>query len=115
MKVNCTGSTAVGSSIAALCGMFLRPCLMEYGGKDCSIVCDGADIDNAVKWCVIGSFHHVRTAPNISRCSQAIRMLASRVEDATEKGIQDDWPADIYCSNLLRSPGRYACAPTWSL
>ncbi|EGW31307.1 uncharacterized protein SPAPADRAFT_61877 [Spathaspora passalidarum NRRL Y-27907] len=47
-KLNFTGSTLVGKSIAATAGSHLVPCLLELGGKNASIVCPDADIDQAV-------------------------------------------------------------------
>lgn len=58
-KVNFTGSTMVGASIASLCGKYLKPCLMELGGKAPSIVCADADLANAALWCAVGAFEHV--------------------------------------------------------
>ena len=59
-KVNFTGSTAVGSEIAATCGRSLKPCLMELGGKNCAIVLPDADMELAAKECVNGAYMHVR-------------------------------------------------------
>ncbi|EAU32004.1 conserved hypothetical protein [Aspergillus terreus NIH2624] len=55
-KVNFTGSTAVGRKIARACGQNLKPCLMELGGKNSSIVCADANIDTAVKAVVAGAY-----------------------------------------------------------
>ena len=58
-KINFTGSTAVGSIIAATAGKNLKPVLMELGGKASAIVLKDADIDLAAKQCAIGAFAHV--------------------------------------------------------
>ncbi|KAL5001666.1 aldehyde dehydrogenase domain-containing protein [Aspergillus recurvatus] len=55
-KVNFTGSTAVGRKIARACGQNLKPCLMELGGKNSSIVCADADIETAVKSVIAGAY-----------------------------------------------------------
>ncbi|KAL9115919.1 MAG: hypothetical protein Q9227_000287 [Pyrenula ochraceoflavens] len=55
-KVNFTGSTAVGSIVASLCGKHLKPCLMELGGKASSIVFNDAEIKNAAVQCALGAF-----------------------------------------------------------
>ncbi|KAJ5630395.1 uncharacterized protein N7484_010495 [Penicillium longicatenatum] len=55
-KVNFTGSTAVGRKIARACGQNLKPCLMELGGKNSSIVCADADMKVAVQGVLAGSF-----------------------------------------------------------
>ncbi|KAF7290765.1 Clathrin assembly protein [Mycena indigotica] len=57
-KVNFTGSTAVGSIIAATAGRALKPCLMELGGKAAAIVLDDADLERAAMQCVVGAFLH---------------------------------------------------------
>lgn len=57
-KVNFTGSSAVGSVVAGLCGKNLKPCLMELGGKAPAIVCDDADLALAAQMCVFGAFHN---------------------------------------------------------
>ncbi|KAL2870083.1 aldehyde dehydrogenase [Aspergillus lucknowensis] len=55
-KVNFTGSTAVGRKIARTCGQYLKPCLMELGGKNSSIVCSDANIETAVKAVLAGAY-----------------------------------------------------------
>jgi acyl-CoA reductase-like NAD-dependent aldehyde dehydrogenase len=61
-KVNFTGSTAVGSIIAATAGKYLKSVLMELGGKASAIVLADADLDKAAKSCVAGAFLNVRRA-----------------------------------------------------
>jgi acyl-CoA reductase-like NAD-dependent aldehyde dehydrogenase len=58
-KVNFTGSDAVGRKIASMCGRHLKPCLLELGGKNSSIILADADLENAAKECVAGSFLNV--------------------------------------------------------
>ncbi|KAJ5971362.1 Aldehyde dehydrogenase N-terminal [Penicillium vulpinum] len=55
-KINFTGSTAVGRKIARACGQNLKPCLMELGGKNSSIVCHDADLQTAVGGVLAGAF-----------------------------------------------------------
>jgi acyl-CoA reductase-like NAD-dependent aldehyde dehydrogenase len=57
-KINFTGSTIVGRSIASLAGNYLKPCVMELGGKAPSIVLADADLDLAAQQCALGSFLH---------------------------------------------------------
>ena len=61
-KINFTGSTAVGRRIARSCGQNLKPCLMELGGKNSSIVCADANLDVAVPEVLAGSFLNVQLA-----------------------------------------------------
>ena len=58
MKVNFTGSTNVGAIIASMAGKYLKPVVMELGGKAPSIVCEDADIQTAAMQCALGSFLH---------------------------------------------------------
>jgi acyl-CoA reductase-like NAD-dependent aldehyde dehydrogenase len=57
-KVNFTGSTAVGSIIAALSGKYLKPIITELGGKASTIVLADADIKRAARAATMGSFLH---------------------------------------------------------
>ncbi|EKV04436.1 Salicylaldehyde dehydrogenase [Penicillium digitatum PHI26] len=53
-KINFTGSTAVGRKITRACGQNLKPCLMELGGNNRSIVCQDADLQTAVQGVLSG-------------------------------------------------------------
>ncbi|CAI6085607.1 unnamed protein product [Clonostachys chloroleuca] len=48
-KANFTGSTAVGRSIAVTAAKYLKPVLLELGGKNISIVLEDADIEKAAE------------------------------------------------------------------
>ncbi|MCX6509888.1 MAG: aldehyde dehydrogenase family protein, partial [Actinobacteria bacterium] len=47
-KVSFTGSTAAGRKIGAICGEQLKRCTLELGGKSAAIICDDANIEEAV-------------------------------------------------------------------
>lgn len=55
-RVNFTGSTKVGRIIGELSGRYLKPALLELGGKAPMIVLDDADIDAAVNGAIFGAF-----------------------------------------------------------
>lgn len=55
-RINFTGSTRVGRIVAAKAGEYLKPCLLELGGKSPMIVLDDADLDEAAKAAVFGCF-----------------------------------------------------------
>lgn len=57
-KINYTGSTLVGSIIAATAGKALKPVLMELGGKAPAIVLQDADLPKAARGCALGAFIH---------------------------------------------------------
>ena len=58
-RVNFTGSTKVGRIIAETCGRYLKPALLELGGKAPLIVLEDADIDAAVNAATFGAFMHM--------------------------------------------------------
>jgi acyl-CoA reductase-like NAD-dependent aldehyde dehydrogenase len=55
-RVNFTGSTRVGRIIAQTAAKYLKPALLELGGKAPLIVLDDADIDAAVAAAAFGAF-----------------------------------------------------------
>lgn len=55
-RVNFTGSTHVGKIIALTCAKYLKPVVLELGGKAPLVVLDDADMDAAVNAAVFGSF-----------------------------------------------------------
>jgi len=57
-KINFTGSTPVGSIIAQTAGKYIKPVLLELGGKAPAIVCADADLKKAALQCVLGAFFH---------------------------------------------------------
>ena len=57
-KVEFIGSATVGKIIGQLSSKYLKPVLMELGGKAPVIVLKGADLPRAAKLCAIGAFLH---------------------------------------------------------
>ncbi|MEY4652521.1 MAG: hypothetical protein RI884_1102 [Pseudomonadota bacterium] len=55
-RVNFTGSTRVGRIIAQACARYLKPAVLELGGKAPLVILDDADIDDAVNGAAFGSF-----------------------------------------------------------
>ena len=55
-RVNFTGSTRIGRIIAQKAANHLKRCLLELGGKSPLILLEDADVDEAVKAAVFGSF-----------------------------------------------------------
>ena len=55
-RVNFTGSTRVGRIIAQKAATHLKRCLLELGGKSPLVVLDDANVDEAVKAAVFGSY-----------------------------------------------------------
>ena len=55
-RINFTGSTRVGKILAGIAAKYLKPILLELGGKAPLVVLDDADIDAAVNATVFGAF-----------------------------------------------------------
>lgn len=68
--ISFTGSTAVGRQIAATAGGRLAKVSLELGGKNPLVVCDDADLENAVKWTVLSAFSNAG-----QRCASGSRII----------------------------------------
>jgi aldehyde dehydrogenase (NAD+) len=79
--ISFTGSTRVGREIAERAGRDLKKVSLELGGKNALIVCDDADLDNAVKWAVLSAYSNAG-----QRCAAASRLL---VFDAVHDQFRD--------------------------
>jgi len=55
-RVNFTGSTRVGKLIALTCAKYLKPVVLELGGKAPLVVLDDADLEAAVNGAAFGAF-----------------------------------------------------------
>ena len=55
-RVNFTGSSRVGKIVARKCAEYLKPVLLELGGKSPLLVLDDADLDEAVNAAAFGAF-----------------------------------------------------------
>jgi acyl-CoA reductase-like NAD-dependent aldehyde dehydrogenase len=70
--ISFTGSTNVGRSIAEVCGRRLARVSVELGGKNPFIVCDDADLTNAVHWAALSAFSNAG-----QRCAAGSRLLVA--------------------------------------
>jgi len=68
--ISFTGSSAVGRRIAAVAGERLARLSMELGGKNPLLVCDDADLEQAVRWSVLSAFSNAG-----QRCAAASRII----------------------------------------
>ena len=55
-RVNFTGSTKVGKIIAMTCAKYLKPVVLELGGKAPMVILDDAHIEDAVNGAAFGAF-----------------------------------------------------------
>jgi aldehyde dehydrogenase (NAD+) len=68
--ISFTGSTGVGRWIAAVAGKRLARVSLELGGKNPFVVCDDADLDQAVHWASLSAFSNAG-----QRCAAGSRMI----------------------------------------
>jgi len=84
-RINFTGSTRVGKLLALTAAKYLKPILLELGGKAPLVVLDDADIDAAVNATVFGAFAN-----------------SGQICMSTERVIVDEKVADEFASKLAK-------------
>lgn len=83
--VSFTGSTGVGKEIQRVAGERFARVSLELGGKNALIVCDDADLENAVKWVVLSAFSNAG-----QRCAACSRVIVfDAVYDQFKKMLLD--------------------------
>ena len=82
--ISFTGSTSVGQWIASTAGKRSARVSLELGGKNSFVVCDDANINEAVHWAVLSAFSNAG-----QRCAAASRIIVSKeiYKDFLEKFI----------------------------
>lgn len=68
--ISFTGSTKVGKRIGEIAARRMAKVSLELGGKNALVVCDDADLRNAVKWTVLSSFSNAG-----QRCASSSRIV----------------------------------------
>lgn len=58
-KLSFTGSTATGRKVAHLAAEYIKPVILELGGKAPTVVLEDADLEKAALGATLGSFIHV--------------------------------------------------------
>jgi aldehyde dehydrogenase (NAD+) len=71
--ISFTGSTGVGREIQRVAGSRLARVSLELGGKNPFVVCDDADLDEAVRWAVLSAFSNAG-----QRCASGSRLIVFR-------------------------------------
>ena len=71
--ISFTGSTGVGRWIAEVAGKRLARVSLELGGKNPFVVCDDADMEQAVRWASLSAFSNAG-----QRCAAGSRLLVFR-------------------------------------
>ncbi|MEP7243728.1 MAG: aldehyde dehydrogenase [Gammaproteobacteria bacterium] len=91
-RINFTGSTRVGKILAGIAAKYLKPILLELGGKAPLVVLEDADIDQAVNATVFGAFAN-----------------QGQICMSTERVIIDEKVADEFAAKLAK---RVAALPS---
>jgi acyl-CoA reductase-like NAD-dependent aldehyde dehydrogenase len=91
-RVNFTGSTRVGKMLAVTAAKYLKPILLELGGKAPIVVLDDADIDAAVAATVFGAYAN-----------------AGQICMSTERVIIDEKVADEFAQKLAKRVAALPC------
>lgn len=87
--ISFTGSTLVGKQIAIITGERLTKTFLELGGKNPLVVCDDADLENAVQWVILSAFSNA--GQRCAACSRVIiyetvyKKFRTMLLDAVEK------------------------------
>jgi alpha-ketoglutaric semialdehyde dehydrogenase len=68
--VSFTGSASTGRAINEVAARRLAKTCLELGGKNALVVCDDADLDNAVQWALASAFSNAG-----QRCASASRIV----------------------------------------
>lgn len=93
-RVNFTGSTRTGRLVAATCAKYLKPVLLELGGKAPMLVLADADIDNAVRAAAFGAYMH-----------------QGQICMSTERIVVDESIADEFAHKLAAKAATLHAAP----
>jgi vanillin dehydrogenase len=96
-RVNFTGSTRVGRLIAEVAARYLKPALLELGGKAPLIVLDDADLDEAVRASAFGAF-----------------MNQGQICMSTERIVVDESVAAAFVPKLTRKAATLVAGPPHS-
>jgi succinate-semialdehyde dehydrogenase / glutarate-semialdehyde dehydrogenase len=84
--VSLTGSEEAGSSIAKQAGKYIKKSVLELGGSDAFIILEDADIDEAVKWGIIGRINNNGECCVASKRFIAVEKIADEfIKKFTEK------------------------------
>ena len=86
--VSFTGSAATGRAINEVAARRLAKTCLELGGKNALVVCDDADLDNAVRWAVASAFSNAG-----QRCASASRIV---VFDAVYDAFRERLAAAVH-------------------
>ena len=90
-RVNFTGSTRVGRTVAELAARHLKRCVLELSGKAPAVICDDADLDQAARDVAFGAF-----------------MNAGQICMSTDRVILSNAIADAFVAKLRAETAHWA-------
>ncbi|KAJ9114874.1 hypothetical protein QFC20_001246 [Naganishia adeliensis] len=90
---NFTGSTKVGSIIGSLCGKYIKPCLLELGGKAPIVVLESADLKIAANNIVFGSLLHSGQICMSSERVIVVESVADKLVHEIQEIAKNELPA----------------------
>jgi len=93
-RVNFTGSTKTGRIVAETAARYLKPVLLELGGKAPLLILGDADVDNAVRAAAFGAFMH-----------------QGQICMSTERIVIDSSVADDFVDKLAKRASNYQIRP----
>ncbi len=106
-KVSFTGSPLTGRRIMAAAADSLTPTVMELGGKDPMIVCEGADLDRAAAAAVAGAFSNSgQTCIAVERALVAAPVYDEFVDKVvrTTRSLRQGPEPDAHLGAITRPP-----------
>jgi vanillin dehydrogenase len=91
-RINFTGSTRVGKIVAGIAAKYLKPVLLELGGKAPMIILDDADLEESVRAAAFGAF-----------------MNQGQICMSTERIIVDERVADAFVRRFAEKAASLRC------
>ncbi|KAI9375718.1 Aldehyde/histidinol dehydrogenase [Aspergillus egyptiacus] len=109
-KISFTGSTNVGAIIASTAGKYIKPVLLELGGKASAIVLDDADLEKAALGCTLGAFLHTGQVCMSTERIVVQRSIAEKFQkvllETAEKVFGKDAPAPVLVASAAVKKNR---------
>ncbi|KAI1827794.1 aldehyde dehydrogenase [Xylaria intraflava] len=100
-KINFTGSTAVGRIIGKLAGQYLKPAVLELGGKAPAIVWEDANLDVAAQCCSEGAF---KNSGQVCMSTERIivhKKVSEAFQGKLREAVSKMWPEALVHINEL--------------
>lgn len=93
-RVNFTGSTPVGKIISAMCAKYLKPVVLELGGKAPMVILKDANLEEAVKAASFGAMMHQGQICMSTERIIVDRSISARFQELFRAKINSMYAAD---------------------